>query len=163
LPTASKSVDESAASVRRRTVLHCGGFEPVAPELLDRRLVSGMEKFPPLWGIAAARAEPSVSEDGAVISWEVAARGPNWATTTRFMTLRWDDLITPYVRGALLPRLARGYFALSRFLFNGTIRRYFRLAPRYGNFSLYPFVVLCAAVLIGLLVSGVARTLGWLP
>ena len=82
---------------------------------------------------------------------------------TRFATLRWDGLVEPYVRGALLPRLARGYVALSRFLLNGTIRRYFRLAPRYGNFSLYPFVVLVVFVLIGLLVSGVARSFGWLP
>jgi len=160
---ANQSADENSAPVRRRIVLHCGGFELVAPELLDRRFESGMEKFPRLWGIAASRSAPSLSDDGAVMSWEVAARGPNWATLTRFATLRWDGLIALYVRGALLPRLARGYVALSRFLLNGTIRRYFGLAPRYGNFSLYPFVVLVVFLLIGLLVSGVARSLGWLP
>jgi hypothetical protein len=149
--------------VTRRIVLHCGGFELVAPELLDRRLDSGMEKFPRLWGVAASRSTPTLSEDGAVIGWEVDAHGPNWLTATRFAALRWDRLVEPYARGPLLPRLARGYAALSRFLINGSIRRYFSLAPRYGYFSLYPFVVLIAFVLIGLLVSGIARTLGWLP
>ena len=160
---ANQGADENSAPVRRRIVIHCGGFELVAPELLDRRIESGMEKFAPLWGIAASRSAPSLSDDGAVMSWDVAARGPNWATTTRFATLRWDGLIEPYVQGALLPRLARGYVALSRFLLNGTIRRYFGLAPRYGNFSLYPFVALVVFLLIGLLVSGLARGLGWLP
>ena len=160
---AKQSADENSASVRRRIVLHCGGFELVAPELLDRRLENGVTKFAPLWGIAASRSAPSLCDDTAVMSWDVAAHGSNWATTTHFVTLRWDGLIEPYVQGALLPRLARGYVALSRFLLNGAIRRYFGLAPRYGNFSLYPFVVLIVFLLIGLLVSGLARSSDWLP
>ena len=149
--------------VTRRIVLHCGGFELVEPELLDRRLNSAMEKFPPLWGIAASPSAPTSSEDGTVIRWEVTAHGANWQTTTHFTTLRWDRLVEPYARGLLLPRLVRGYAALCRFLINGSIKRYFGLAPRYGYFSLYPFVVLIAFILIGLLVAGIARTLGWLP
>jgi hypothetical protein len=149
--------------VTRRIVLHCGGFELVPPELLDRRLASGMEKFPPLWGIAASCSAQSLSDDCAVIHWDVSANGPNWLTTTRFTTLRWDRLIEPFACGPLIPRLLRGYVALTRFLINGSIKRYFGLAPRYGYFSLYPFVVLIAFILIGLLVSGIARTLGWLP
>ena len=155
--------DSDQPPVSRRIVLHCGGFELVEPELLDRRLNSGMEKFPPLWGVAASRSAPTLTEDGAVIGWDVTAHGPNWRTTTRFTTLRWDRLVEPYARGPLLPRLVRGYAALSRFLINGSIKRYFSLAPRYGYFSLYPFVVLIAFILIGLLVSGIARSFGWLP
>jgi hypothetical protein len=160
---ANQDGEVKAPPVERRRVLHCGGFELVAPELLDRRLASGMEKFPPLWCIAASRLEPNLSDDGAVMTWDVAATGANWATATRFATLRWDDLVEPYVRRSLLLRLPKGYVALTRFLLNGTIRRYFGLAPRYGNFSLFPFVVLLGAVLIGLLVSGIARVLGLLP
>src|SRR6516164_6614260 len=76
--------DSDQPPVSRRIVLHCGGFELVEPELLDRRLNNGMEKFPPLWGIAASRSAPTLTEDGAVIGWDVTAHGPNWRTTTRF-------------------------------------------------------------------------------
>jgi hypothetical protein len=157
---ANQGSEVSAPPVKRRRVLHCGGFELVAPDLLDRRLESGMEKFPPLWGIAASRSAPGLSDDGTVMAWDVTAAGPNWTTATRFATLRWDNLIEPHVRGGRLRRLVLGYVGLTRFFLNGTIRRYFRLAPRYGNFSLYPFVVLLVAILIGLLVSGIARVLG---
>ena len=144
---ANQGADENSAPVRRRIVIHCGGFELVAPELLDRRIESGMEKFAPLWGIAASRSAPSLSDDGAVMSWDVAARGPNWATTTRFATLRWDGLIEPYVQGALLPRLARGYVALSRFLLISGLARGLGWLP----FAPITALILLAAVSVGLL------------
>jgi hypothetical protein len=154
---------EAGGTVARRLVLHCGGFERVAPAVLDRRLRSGIDRFAPLWGIAASPSAQTLSGDDLVAAFEVTATGPDWATATRFATLRWDGLIAPFQAGPLVLRLIRGYLALARFLLDGTIRRYFRLAPRYGYFSLYPFAVLLAALLGGLLVSGLVRTLAWLP
>lgn len=146
--------------VRRRQVIHFGGFEPVSPEALDRRLASAMERFPPLWNIRAAKSAPSLSADGVAMAWDVTAGGPDWETATRYTVLRWDTIIERYTRGPWPKRMVKGYAALLGYLFTGTIRRFFRLARRYGLFSIYPLVALVLALLLGWLVAAIAYGVG---
>ncbi|MBN9009522.1 MAG: hypothetical protein J0H63_05075, partial [Rhizobiales bacterium] len=159
---------EAPEPVRRRRVLHLGGFEPVAPEVLARRMEAAMERFPPLWNIEAVASPPDLSADGGAMSFEVEAKGPNWQTRTRYTILRWDTVIESYTRGNWLGRTVGGYGALLGFLANGTIGRFFRKARRYGLFSIYPLVSLVLFLLLGWGVAaifyflGVPQGLAWL-
>jgi hypothetical protein len=154
--------------VRRRRVVHFGGFEPVAPDVLARRMEAGMERFPPLWGIHAEASPPDLSADGVALSFDVTAHGPNWATDTRYTILRWDRIIEPYTRGSRVMRTLRGYGALLGYLLNGTIGRFFGKARRYGLFAIYPLVSLVFFLLLGwgvaaiLYFSGVPQGVAWL-
>jgi len=154
--------------VHRRRVVHFGGFEPVAPDVLARRMEAGMERFPPLWGLTAEASPPDLSADGVALSFDVTAHGPNWATDTRYTILRWDRVIARYTRGSFAMRTLRGYSALLGYLLNGTIGRFFRKARRYGLFSIYPLVSLVLFLLLGWGVaasfyfSGVPEGIAWL-
>jgi hypothetical protein len=160
--------DGDVKPVRRRRVVHFGGFEPVAPDMLARRMEAGMERFPPLWHIAAGASAPALSADRIALSFDVTAEGANWATDTRYTILRWDPVIEPYTRGARVARTLRGYGALLGYLFTGTIARFFRKARRYGLFSIYPLVSLVLFLLLGWGVaaifyfSGVPQGIAWL-
>ncbi len=140
---------------RKRRIVHISGFEPVAPEMLTRRLTSGLARFAPLWGAKASRSEPELSPDGRKISYEVTTSGPNWSSTCHYAILRWDELMAPYVGRSWLGRVLSGYRALLEFAWTGTIRRYFKAHVRYGLFVIYPFLVLglfaVAALILGLI------------
>ena len=144
--------------VERRHVVHISGFEPIAPEGLDRRMKSGLRKFGELWGASATTSAPTVSEDGSLVTWDVAARGANWATDCRYSVLRWDHLMAPYTDRPWAARIIHGYKALFEFARTGTIWRYFKANFRYGLFVIYPILTLLGiaglAILAGLLIAG---------
>lgn len=141
----------------KRRIVHISGFEPVSPEMLTRRVTSGLAKFGPLWNARATRFEPELSAGGRKITYGVTASGPGWQTDTRYTILRWDELMAPYVGQSWLKRVLSGYRALFEFAWNGTIRRYFRAYVRYGLFVIYPFLVLglfaIGAIGIGILAA----------
>jgi hypothetical protein len=149
----------------RRHIVHISGFEPVSPEVLTRRITSGLAKFGPLWNATATRSAPTLAADGRKITYEVTASGPGWKTDTRYTVLRWDELMAPYVEQPWLKRIISGYRALLEFAFNGTIRRYFRAYVRYGLFVIYPFLVLglfaIAAIVIGVLAAILGSPAAW--
>jgi hypothetical protein len=128
--------------VQRRLFIHAGGFDPVEPERLDHRLVSGLARFAALWNVEAHASSPDLSPDGRVMRWEVEAHGPNWRTDTRYMLFRWDDRIASYNGAPRWRKVIDGYSALLHFALNGTLFRYFRANMRYGLFVLYPFFLL---------------------
>ncbi|MBN8997489.1 MAG: hypothetical protein J0H94_19920 [Rhizobiales bacterium] len=144
----------------KRHIVHISGFEPVSPEMLTRRVTSGLSKFGPLWNARAVRSEPALAPDGRKITFDVTADGPGWSTETRYTILRWDEMMAPYVERPWLSRVTSGYRALLEFAWNGTIKRYFGAYVRYGLFVIYPFLVL-GLFAIGAIAIGVfAAVLG---
>lgn len=141
--------------IAARLVVHIGGFDPVSPDRLNHRLVSGLAKFSTLWSVAAKASAPEQSSDGRIINWHVEANGPNWSTQTDYTILRWDDLIEPYVMKVWWRKIIDGYAALLHFTLNGTIWRYFATNKRYGIFVLYPFFLLVGIAAISALIGSV--------
>jgi hypothetical protein len=153
-------VETRSPFIRKRHLIHIAGFEPVTPEVLNRRLTSGLNRFSKLWGVTARRSEPDLAGDGHEISWMVETRGPNWTNTCRYTVLRWDDLMAPYVERPWLSRVVGGYRALLEFAWTGTIRRYFEANVRYGMFVLYPVFLLIGFALLGGLAGFIAGMAG---
>lgn len=152
--------EDSRGPVGKRQVIHVGGFDPVDPDRLDRRMRSGLGKFAALWSIDAQTGTPTLSEDGRIMRWHVEAGGPNWTTATDFTLFRWDDLIETYWSKPAWRKLVEGYGAILHFTLNGTVYRYFAANGRYGMFVLYPFFLLIGflalACVAGSAVAGLA-------
>lgn len=152
--------------VARRRVVHIAGFEAVLPHSLDRRMKSGLNRFAALWGAKTTVAEPTLAEDGRVMTWEVDARGPNWTTRCTYNVLRWDDLMMPYFHQPWSSKMIRGYRALFEFARTGTIARYFKANVRYGLFVLYPILLLVGFAIVGVLagiaVAAIGAPLPWI-
>jgi hypothetical protein len=153
-------VELSPPPVKRRQVIHVGGFDPVDPDRLNHRMVGGLAKFSELWNVEAHAEAPEISADGRIMNWHVKARGPNWTTVTDFTLLRWDDLIRLYFAKSRWRKIVEGSAAILHFTLNGTVFRYFAANGRYGVFVLYPFFLMIAfafvAYLIGKAVAGLA-------
>lgn len=146
--------------VKRRQVIHIGGFDPVDPDRLNHRMAGGVAKFAALWNFEAHVDAPEISADGRVMNWRVQASGPNWTTVTDFTLLRWDNLIDAYVAKSRWRKLVEGSAAILHFTLNGTVFRYFAANGRYGMFVLYPFFLMAlfaiVAYLAGKFIAGLA-------
>ena len=141
--------------VRKRCVLHLGGYEPMPPERHHYRFERELRRFEKTWSVAAKVSQPALSGDGRVASWRVETNGPNWRVETDFRLLRWDDIVAADGARPEWSRLVQGIAALADFVVTGTAFRYFYMNWRYGLFFLYPIVLLSfiadAAILIAVL------------
>ena len=153
--------EASLRYVRKRHVIHIGGFDPIDAERLDHRVVGGVGKLAALWNISARASKPELSSDGRLISWQVEAGGPNWSTETRYTVLRWDDLIAIYMGVPWWRQILRGFAAIVHFALNGTILRYFAANARYGMFVLYPFFLAIAFLVLSFYVGRTVALAGF--
>lgn len=153
----------SPSRVKRRQVIHIGGFDPVDPDRLNRHVHRGVEKTAALWNIEAHADAPEISSDQRIMTWRVKAGGPNWTTVTDFTQLRWDDLIVAYNAKSRWRKIMDGSSAILHFALNGTVFRYFSANGRYGMFVLYPFFLMIwfavVAYLVGKAVAGLTFAL----
>lgn len=140
-------------AIKRRLVFHLGGYDLMPPETVHRRFLRELRRFETTWGIAAAVAEPVVSDDEA--TWQVAAGGADWRVETEYRLIRWDDVIAEASRRPEWRRLLLGLSAFADFLSGGALLRYLRTNWRYAGFFLYPYVLLAG-------LGGVAILAGWL-
>ncbi len=142
------------ALVRKRCFVQMTGYEPVGPEHQHRRFIREMARFHKAWNVAGTVSPPLIAGNGAVASWSVETRGPNWRVITDFHQFRWDDFIIADAAESDWWRFPLGIAALMEFVLTGTVVKYFVVAWRYGGFFLYPFAYLLG---MGWLAIGVTR------
>jgi hypothetical protein len=126
--------------VHKRCFVQMTGYEPVGPEHQHRRFVREMGRFHKTWNLAGTASPPLLSADGAVASFTVETSGPDWRVTTDFHHFRWDDFVATDMARSDWWRFPLGIAALLEFVLTATVVRYFKVAWRYGAFSLYPAI-----------------------
>jgi hypothetical protein len=130
------------ALVRKRCFVQMTGYEPVGPEHQHRRFIREMARFQKAWNVEGTVSPPLIAGNGAVASWTVETRGPNWRVVTDFHQFRWDDFIIADAAESDWWRFPLGIAALMEFVLTGTVVKYFTVAWRYGGFFLFPFAYL---------------------
>jgi hypothetical protein len=127
-------------TVLKRLVFHVGGYDPnMPPEISYRRFVREFRRFQSTWSAQAFVAAPSISDDTA--TWDIITTGPNWRVETRYVLVRWDDVITSIAGQPLWRRIALGQLAFADFTAAGALWGYLRTNWRYALFFLYPFLM----------------------
>jgi hypothetical protein len=139
-----------APVVRKRCMLHLGGYEPLPPDRYYRRFERELRRFERTWNVSASLLRPTPSDDGLVASWHISTRGPNWQVETEFRLLRWDDLVAADRARPSWKRLLQGGGALADFVTSGAALAYFRVNWRYGLFFVTPIVALVTFAAIAL-------------
>lgn len=130
------------ARVRKRCFVQMTGYEPVGPDRQHHRFIREMARFNKAWSLQGTVSPPRLSADGAIASWTVESRGPNWQVTTEFHWFRWDDFVTADGARSDWLRFPLGIAALMEFILTGTVTKYFVVAWRYGGFFLFPLLYL---------------------
>ena len=106
-------------------MLFVGGYEPASPERQHVRFARELARFAKTWNVEASAGAMALSADGAVASWRVETKAPNWRVETDYVLLRWDDLVAADFARSNWIRLPLGIVALSDFILSGTLFRYF--------------------------------------
>ncbi|HML08504.1 MAG TPA: hypothetical protein VK430_10315 [Xanthobacteraceae bacterium] len=132
--------------VRKRCFVQMIGYEPVGVEHQHRRFIREMARFEKAWSVRGEVSPAALSADGAVASWTIETRGPNWRVATDYHYFRWDDFVTADARESDWWRLPLGAATLIEFILTGTAFKYFAVAWRYGGFFLAPLVYIAGMI-----------------
>jgi hypothetical protein len=148
----------TAQEVKKRCVFFLGGYEPIPAERQRERFIRELGRFQETWGVVAEVSGLELSADGAVASWRVGSRGPDWAVETEYRSLLWGDLVEADFRRSNWERVPSAIAAFADFIGSGTAWRYFAVNWRYGLFFLYPILILASFAAIAILAGfGILR------
>lgn len=150
----------SGVEVAKRCVFFLGGYEPIPPAWQHERFQRELRRFEHAWSVGTTVSELSLSEGGAVASWRVSARGPNWSVDTEYRSLLWSDLVEADFERPDRVRLPLGIRAFADFIVSGTAWRYFAVNWRYGLFFAYPVFILLSFVALSALATFLAVKAG---
>jgi hypothetical protein len=150
----------AAQEVKRRCVFFLGGYEPIPPERQHERFIRELGRFQQTWHVTSTVSDLTLAEDGAVGSWRVETKGPNWAVETEYRSLLWGDLVSSDFERSDWERVPCAIRAFADFIGSGTAIRYFAVNWRYGLFFLYPILILLGFAVFGLWVAWYATGYG---
>ncbi len=134
--------DETTPPVRRRHIFYIPGYDPEGRTryrmLFVRELTRYAKRFDePKRSITRA----TLSADGLVQSWSVAAQPEIGGAETSYDVLLWDDLVA---RDFARPRLVSVALLVAgtlQSIVTGLMLRFYRLNWKYGNVILYPLMM----------------------
>src|SRR5437762_29891 len=140
--------------VRKRLVLYCPGYDPMAETRYRRLIGTGLAQLRRRFGIA--RNIGPLQRDDAVpsIRWGISAGKASWHTETDYEVLLWDDLVHRDFSRGWFARLPLLFGALIEALRGGVIQKLVRLNWHFAAFVIYPWVALLVLVLGALLIGG---------
>ena len=148
--------------VRKRLVLYCPGYDPMAETRYRRLIGTGLAQLRRRFGIA--RNIGPLQRDDAVpsIRWGISAGKASWHTETDYEVLLWDDLVHRDFSRGWFARLPLLFGALIEALRGGVIQKLFRLNWHFAAFVIYPWVALLVLVLGALLIgAAMAWPIAW--
>jgi hypothetical protein len=155
--------DMAAQEVKKRRVFFLGGYEPIPPQRQHERFVRELGRFQETWHVTSTVSDIALAEGGAVASWRVTTKGPNWVVETEYRSLLWGDLVASDFERSDWERVPCAIRAFADFIITGTAFRYFAVNWRYGLFFLYPILILLGFAAVGVLVAWHATSYGLPP
>ncbi|OLP57996.1 hypothetical protein BJF93_12715 [Xaviernesmea oryzae] len=147
------SANAPPALVRRRTVLHFPGFEPLDAAAHRTRYARTAAQSVSVWDlhVKAGPLQPGEGETD-VAFFDVCCQAANQEVQSRIHLFEHDALVRHFSKGGLVMRLLAGFRAGCRVVYQGGVVAYFRNAWRFGLFFLFPFLFigLALALTVGL-------------
>jgi hypothetical protein len=97
-------------------------------------------------------------------TWNITTNGDGWQVDTRYMFLRWDDIISEDLIRPVWWKIVQMYRTIGVAILNGAFRRMLRADWRFGLFAFLPLVLITLWILlgsfIGVLCMSLVATLG---
>jgi hypothetical protein len=150
-------------TVRRRLVVYVQGYDPRGLPEYYRMFRQEFRKTLALYGLSGQVGKPVNDPERFITAWGVETHGSGWDVATRYMFLRWEDIIRRDFARPAWWKMLHMYLAMSHALVHGVIWRLLKAHWRFGLFVLYPMVLMTLWVLAGAIFGfGVARLAAWL-
>jgi pimeloyl-ACP methyl ester carboxylesterase len=153
--------------IRRRLVIYVQGYDPRGLAEYYRMFRREYRHTCELYGLTGkvGRAE---NDPGRFITiWDATTSGEGWDVATRYMFLRWDDIIRKDFARPPAWKIVHMYRAIVLSLLSGVIPRILRAHWRFGLFVLYPPVLMTVWLLLsagtGVAMASLLDALGAAP
>lgn len=153
--------------VRRRLIIYVQGYDPRGLAEYYRMFRREYRDTCALYGLIGKVGKPANDPDRFITTWDATTGGENWQVDTRYMFLRWEDIIRrDFARPSWWKILAM-YRALGITILNGVVARILRAHWRFGCFILYPMVLMTLWLALGAgagwLISYLLSAIGLVP
>jgi pimeloyl-ACP methyl ester carboxylesterase len=146
-----------SVTVKRRLVIYVQGYDPRGLAEYYRMFRREYRRTCELYGLSGKVGAPKNDPERFITTWDATTEGENWQVATRYMFLRWEDIIRQDFARPAWWKIVTMYRAYLHSLLNGVVTRITRAHWRFGLFMLFPFVVMTAWALLGAL-AGLTAT-----
>ena len=154
MPAASRPAARRSTStdvIRRRLVVYVQGYDPRGLPEYYRLLRTEFRKSLALYCLTGTVGKPANDPERFITTWNVETHGDGWDVATRYMFLRWEDIIrTDFARPAWW-KVPAMYLAMLHTLVHGVVARIMSAHWRFGLFIVYPMVLMTLWLAFGAL------------
>jgi hypothetical protein len=137
--------------IERRLVIYVQGYDPRGIAEYYRLFRREYRHTCALYGLKGEVGRAFSDPNRFITSWTASTSGHDWQVTTRYMFLRWEDIIRKDFARPVWWKILNMLRVDLAAIVNGVVPRIFKAHWRFGLFVLYPLAVLTVWALIGAL------------
>ncbi len=141
--------------VKRRLLVYVQGYDPRGLAEYYRIFRREYRRTCELYGLTGTVGRTENDPDRFITAWNAETKGDGWQVATRYMFLRWEDIIRRDFARPPWWKILNMYRSYALSIMSGAVPRIFKAHWRFGLFTIYPVVLMTAWALAGACV-------GWL-
>jgi hypothetical protein len=143
--------------IKRRLIVYVQGYDPRGLAEYYRMFRREYRRTCELYGLSGKIGRAENDPERFITTWDATTAGDGWQVETRYMFLRWEDIIRKDFARPVRWKIVNMYRSYMLSLLGGVVLRLQRAHWRFGLFTLYPFLLMSLWVLLGA-VAGVLAT-----
>ncbi len=146
-------------TVKRRLVIYVQGYDPRGLAEYYRMFRREYRRTCELYGLSGEIGRADNDPERLITTWDATTGGDGWQVTTRYMFLRWEDIIRQDFARPAWWKIVNMYRSYMASLLSGVVPRIVKAHWRFGLFTLYPFVLMTFWILLGVFAGALAMKL----
>jgi hypothetical protein len=135
--------------VKRRLLIYVQGYDPRGLAEYYRMFRREYRRTCELYGLRGQVSRAENDPERFITTWNATTDGDGWQVATRYMFLRWEDIIRQDFARPAWWKIVNMYRAYALALISGVVSRIIKAHWRFGLFTLYPFVLMTLWLLLG--------------
>jgi hypothetical protein len=139
--------------VRKRLVIYVQGYDPRGLAEYYRMFRREYRRTCELYGLTGTVGRIEDNAEKFNTSWNVTINGDGWQVATRYMFLRWEDIIRKDFGRPAWWKIVHMYRVFGAAIFNGVFLRILRAHWRFGLFMIYPMMLMTIWLMLGAFVG----------
>ncbi len=145
--------------VKRRLVIYVQGYDPRGLAEYYRMFRREYRRTCELYGLSGTIGRAENDPKRHITTWDATTSGDGWQVATRYMFLRWEDIIRKDFARPAWWKIVHMYRSFLPSILSGVVPRMLKAHWRFGLFLLYPPMLMTVWLLLGVLTGAVVTTL----
>ena len=144
---------EASVQVRKRLVIYIQDFDPRGLAKYYQMFLREFGRTCELYRLSGKIGSTTENPKRFTADWEITTKGDGWQVETRYMFMRWDDIINKDLDRAPWWKIVQMYRTTGVAILNGVFRRVLRADWRFWLFAIFPLLQITAWIFLGSLVG----------